>query len=154
MIGREENTPLEPQSPAEDPCESGSRDGQSLLEIEKKRGHRVYGWGLSPQQRAKGARQVYELRGGTKRTDISREESRYRKYGLTGEDVALLLLAQAGACVGCGVVFSSEINFVIDHCHKTQKVRGLLCRECNIVLAHWMTPGKLRKLAKYLEDNE
>lgn len=126
----------------------------TLLEIEKQSGHRVVTWRLSEHLRAKGARQVYELRGGKKYSEVLREEARYRKYGLTGEDVAILLIDQGGACVGCGVVFNEETNFVIDHDHTTGKVRGLLCRECNIVLAHWMTPGKLRKLAKYLEDSK
>lgn len=123
-----------------------------LLEIEKQTGQRTATWRLSEHVRAKGARQVYELRGGKKYTEVLREEACYRKYGLTGEDVAVFLINQGGACVGCGLAFSEEVNFHIDHDHDTGKVRGLLCRECNIVLAHWMTPGKLRKLAKYLED--
>lgn len=124
----------------------------TLLEIEKQSGRRTVSWRISEHLRAKGARQVYELRGGKRYTEVLREEARYRKYGLTGEDVAVFLINQGGACVGCGVVFNEDTNFVIDHDHDTGKVRGLLCRECNIVLAHWMTPGKLRKLAKYLED--
>lgn len=124
----------------------------SLLEIEKQTGRRTVTWRLSEHLRAKGARQVYELRGGTKKADFLREEKRYRKYGLTGEDVGVLLVNQGGACPGCGVAFSQEVDFVIDHCHDSGRVRGLLCGKCNIVLAHYMTPGKLRKLAKYLED--
>ena len=124
-----------------------------MLEFEKKTGRRAVGgdW-RSESHKQKGRRQVYELRGGKNRAEILREEARYRKYGITGEDVAVFLLNQSGACVGCGVVFTNEVPFVIDHCHESGKVRGLLCRECNIVLAHWMTPGKLRRLAKYLED--
>lgn len=123
-----------------------------LLEYETTSGRRTSGWGLSEYARAQGARRVYEMRGGKKLADITKEETRYRKYGLTGEDIGILLVKQSGACVGCGVAFTQEVNFHIDHDHDTGKVRGLLCRECNIVLAHWMTPGKLRRLAKYLED--
>lgn len=124
----------------------------NLLEIEKQIGRRTISWRASDHLRAKGARQVYELRGGTKYSEVLREEARYRKYGLTGEDVGVLLVNQGGVCVGCGVTFNAETNFMIDHDHETGKVRGLLCRECNLAVPRWMTPGKLRKLAKYLED--
>ena len=124
----------------------------TLLEIDQKTGRRTVTYRLSEHLRAKGARQVYELRGGRKIAEVRREESRYRKYGLNGEDVAVFLINQRGLCPGCGVAFSREVDFVIDHCHDSGKVRGLLCSKCNIVLAHYMTPGRLRKLAKYLED--
>lgn len=122
---------------------------EPLLEIEKREG--FLGWQRSDQLKKRGAVQVYEMRGGTPRAEIQREVARYRKYGLTGEDVAVLLLKQKGACMGCGVSFS-EVEFVIDHDHETLKVRGLLCGQCNIVMAHWITPEKLRRLARYLED--
>jgi hypothetical protein len=148
-VSREED-PLEPQSPAEDPCESGLRDSLSALEVEKKTGRRIIGMPRSEHLRTRGARQVYELRGGKSIAEVKRQEARFRKYGLTGEDVAVLLLSQNGACVICHVSFS-EVDFVIDHCHDSGKVRGLLCPKCNIVLPYWMTPGLLRKMAAYLE---
>jgi len=39
--------------------------------------------------------------------------------------------AQEGRCSICGVL--SE-TLLIDHCHKTGKLRGLLCRKCNTVI--------------------
>ncbi len=122
----------------------------SQLELEKAEG--FLGWQRGKQLRKRGAIQVYEMRGGTPRRQIQREVARYKKYGLTGEDVALLLLKQEGACLGCGANFNGKVDFVIDHDHATGKVRGLLCGQCNKVLAHWMTPKRLRRLAKYLED--
>jgi len=40
----------------------------------------------------------------------------------------------------------------IDHCHDSGRVRGILCKDCNLVLG-WMkdTPARLRALADYLE---
>ena len=41
---------------------------------------------------------------------------------------------------------------VIDHCHTTGLVRGLLCNSCNLVLgAVGESPDRLRALAVYLE---
>jgi hypothetical protein len=39
----------------------------------------------------------------------------------------------------------------IDHCHKTNKVRGILCRSCNLALGLMNDDlVKIRKLAKYI----
>lgn len=57
-----------------------------------------------------------------------------RKYGLTVEQLAAMVSAQGGRCAVCGVAPSgmkkSERLFV-DHCHKTGRVRSLLCSNCN-----------------------
>lgn len=55
------------------------------------------------------------------------------RHGLTLEDVELLLRRQNGVCAICG----DEGTLCIDHDHKTGKVRGLLCRRCNIGLGHF-----------------
>jgi hypothetical protein len=35
----------------------------------------------------------------------------------------------------CGVCKKDITNnYTIDHCHKSNKIRGLLCRQCNTVL--------------------
>ena len=50
------------------------------------------------------------------------------RYGITTEDYKLLLAKQSGNCAIC----KKEMGVVnIDHCHETQKVRGLLCTSCN-----------------------
>jgi hypothetical protein len=45
-------------------------------------------------------------------------------------------------------------RLAIDHDHKTNKVRGLLCSKCNTVLGYVADDSKrLRNAAKYLERN-
>lgn len=58
------------------------------------------------------------------------------KYGLTKDDYNELLNKQNGVCVICKEVNNKEIkgtavNLAVDHCHKTGKIRGLLCNNCN-----------------------
>ncbi len=56
-----------------------------------------------------------------------------RKYGITLKEVEDMRSSQGGMCAipGCG----REAK-VIDHCHSTGRVRGLLCNGCNASLGH------------------
>jgi hypothetical protein len=55
-----------------------------------------------------------------------------RVYGLTTEALIDLLLNQDGKCVVCEVYLNLESRrWHIDHDHKTNKVRGILCHFCN-----------------------
>jgi hypothetical protein len=53
-------------------------------------------------------------------------------YGLTGSQYNTLFLFQQGFCKICGK-HQNEFKhaLAVDHCHKTNKVRGLLCGNCN-----------------------
>ena len=55
------------------------------------------------------------------------------QYGMSEETYKTMEFSQNGKCAIC---FNVPINHVlfVDHCHKTKKVRGLLCRKCNAVL--------------------
>lgn len=70
-------------------------------------------------------------------------------YGMTIEDYDKMFIAQGGRCAACGKEF--EKNLCVDHDHKTGKVRGLLCSNCNLVLGLVEDePERLAKLQKYL----
>lgn len=51
-----------------------------------------------------------------------------RRYKLTIEDYEKILQDQNGLCKIC---HKKPKKIVVDHCHKTGIVRGLLCNECN-----------------------
>lgn len=54
------------------------------------------------------------------------------QYGITLEDYNNMLEAQDYKCAICGNEDEVEgRRLAIDHCHKTGKVRGLLCGKCN-----------------------
>jgi formate dehydrogenase maturation protein FdhE len=64
-------------------------------------------------------------------------------------DYALLEQHQNGACAICG---KKPDRLVVDHCHSTGKMRGLLCHQCNTVLGlvH-ESPLALKNAIEYLE---
>lgn len=73
-------------------------------------------------------------------------------YGITGEDYKALYDFQGGVCAIC--LESRRTNLAVDHCHKTEAVRGLLCARCNNqLLARGARdrPDVLRRAANYLE---
>jgi hypothetical protein len=53
------------------------------------------------------------------------------RYRLTEEQVDTMRAVQGGVCAICRNPMKRE---VIDHCHKTKAVRGLLCHPCNVKL--------------------
>lgn len=58
----------------------------------------------------------------------------YYKYGLRPEEKAALAERQGQKCGLCSRSFT-ERPATVDHCHKSGKIRGLLCRGCNSRLA-------------------
>jgi hypothetical protein len=53
-------------------------------------------------------------------------------------------------CVICG----SEEDLVVDHCHKTNTIRGMLCNHCNKGLGHFRDDPDLLEFARiYLLAN-
>lgn len=53
------------------------------------------------------------------------------KYGVTIEEYKDMLIKCNYRCQICEASHSEEKPLHIDHCHKTGKVRGLLCNKCN-----------------------
>lgn len=65
----------------------------------------------------------------------------YSDYGIYGPDKQRMIREQEGKCKICNIEFKDR-NFVdIDHDHITGRVRGILCRKCNIGLG-WYEKNK------------
>ena len=88
-------------------------------------------------------------------TEESRDYHYKRKYGITLETYELMLRAQDYTCAICGTaaVKSRNKKLVVDHCHDTGKVRGLLCNKCNVGLGQFGDNKEvLLKALAYLDD--
>lgn len=79
----------------------------------------------------------------TKGYDLSR-------YGISLAEYEELLSTQNGGCAVCGQK-DEWFNLAVDHCHGTNRVRGLLCSQCNRGIGLFRDkPELLEKAAEYL----
>jgi len=75
---------------------------------------------------------------------------RRHTYGLSIEEFNALVVAQNGRCAICFEVPVGR-GFHVDHCHLTGRIRGLLCRGCNLALGNMKDdPIRLKRAADYL----
>jgi hypothetical protein len=84
----------------------------------------------------------------------ARKNELNRYYGLTEQDYELIKDKQNNGCAICGSNVSDSLHrrLSVDHCHKTKKVRGLLCTKCNNGIGNFNDDILLLKNAiKYLE---
>lgn len=59
------------------------------------------------------------------------------KYGITVEQRDELLESQGNCCAICKSIDPGPKGWHTDHCHKTGRVRGILCNGCNVGLGHF-----------------
>lgn len=79
----------------------------------------------------------------------------FDRYGITEEQFNAMYEEQQGKCFICGIEAEASVKntLFIDHCHKSGKVRKLLCHGCNCALGYFKDdPTVLRKAAEYVEQ--
>ena len=81
------------------------------------------------RKRVRGVQGKYRLK------NLVAEKARHRKnnikkYGITEDDYLRIFEGQKGVCLICGLPQLTK-RLHIDHDHKTGKIRGLLCENCN-----------------------
>jgi Recombination endonuclease VII len=83
--------------------------------------------------------------------DCKQKEDLVQKYGLTLDEYNRIWKEQDGKCAICGL----ELERVhIDHCHRRDHVRGLLCGHCNTGLGFFRdSTDSLILAAIYLQRN-
>ncbi|MFE3765930.1 endonuclease VII domain-containing protein [Streptomyces sp. NPDC059104] len=73
-----------------------------------------------------------------------------RKYGITEAERDRMIAGQGGLCCLC--LRAPAVH--VDHCHKTGKVRGVLCFNCNTGLGLLKeNPDRILRAAEYLEGH-
>ena len=81
--------------------------------------------------------------------DYHRNWNYIHYYGITLDDYNQMFLLQKGKCLICGKHQSeTKFTFPVDHDHITGKVRGLVCRGCNVKIG-WYESFK-DKIDRYL----
>lgn len=84
---------------------------------------------------------------GVKAAKINRAKNRASVYGLTPEQINEMKIKQNFKCAICENSFETEKLTHVDHCHKTNKVRALLCHRCNLGLGYFKDDIKLMQNA-------
>jgi hypothetical protein len=81
----------------------------------------------------------------------STEGHRRRRYGVTPEDYQRMVKEQDGCCAMCKRYFGEALR--VDHCHKTGRVRRLLCHGCNVGFGFFREDANaLRTAADYSDE--
>lgn len=84
-----------------------------------------------------------------------REAHLKSRFGITIDQYAIMLESQNGKCAIC---FNETANkkgkvFLIDHDHRTGRVRGLLCTNCNSGIGFLRdSVGILERAIKYIKQ--
>ncbi len=76
-----------------------------------------------------------------------------KRFGITLEEFDCLSIAQNHVCKICNEPEKVNKNLNVDHCHKTGKIRGLLCTSCNTALGLFKDlKSNLEKAIGYLDE--
>lgn len=137
------------------------KDGLSGQCIECKKAWKKSPAGIKSAQKAR-KRYKSTLKGKKMK---KKEQKRYNKsdskknsrlkclYGITLGKKLDLYVMQSGRCAICKQAIALD-EIVVDHSHKTDKVRGLLCDRCNIGIGCLKdSPEILRNAIKYLKND-
>jgi 5-methylcytosine-specific restriction endonuclease McrA len=79
--------------------------------------------------------------------EYKRDFNYRRAYGLTAEQVDVLVVLQERRCKLCG----AEVPLVVDHDHGSGVVRGMLCHRCNLLLGQIEKVG-MDRVTSYLDS--
>lgn len=103
-------------------------------------------------------RKNYYVSPEAKKNTVARDRNKAYKrlYGLTLEQYAKLSASQGNVCKICAkknIRSGKLIELAVDHCHKTGRIRGLLCNRCNLWIGNIKdSPELAQSAAKYLTE--
>jgi hypothetical protein len=95
-----------------------------------------------------GSAKEWAYRNLARRKQVERNQKLKKRYGITLDMYAEILASQNGVCAICEYAPSAdEKALAVDHCHKTLRIRGLLCQWCNRGLGYFKDNTKVMKKA-------
>lgn len=103
---------------------------------------------LDPSQRRKSRPKMSaEEKAEKNRRNVARNRME-NVYGITWERYEEMYTAQGGKCLICS---EQKDRLAVDHCHSSGRVRGLLCRNCNVAIGMLGdNPDLVRRALLYL----
>lgn len=129
------------------------RNRDHLLEIRRFKYH------TDPKSKVKEQNKEYskKTRDNSERYRQLKNNHLKRKYKIDIHEYDRMLELQNNKCAICEIEFTENKSFwnrpCVDHCHQTNKVRGILCRQCNVML-YWYDKPKIKEAAeRYLQIN-
>lgn len=93
-------------------------------------------WRDKNKQKASDYRKQYYKDNRARRIEVARDMSFKKRYGISLQEYEACVLLQSNKCLICGSNRTSR-RLAVDHCHKTGKIRGLLCSKCNLGLGNF-----------------
>lgn len=117
------------------------------------------------QAKCKSCVSIYTKTDKQRRFDRERGKQSFRKrqqftgmlkfsFNITFEIFSKMIIDQSGLCKSCGNKLINKKEPHIDHDHKSNNIRGLLCGGCNVALGYLReSADKCYKLGKYIEEN-
>jgi len=117
------------------------------------RAARVKAWADANQERARQTKAEWYRNNHARHARLVRNRRLIVSYGITIERYEEMLAEQGAKCAACGSTSTGSKHdvFHVDHCHKTGKVRALLCAGCNVALgAVNDDASRMLALVKYL----
>lgn len=89
---------------------------------------------------------AYRKRRKAKDPDYYKDRSLRQRYGITLDTRKKMATKQRNRCAIC----RRKVALVVDHDHKTGRVRGLLCNSCNRAIGLLSTQRLLNAAKEYL----
>ena len=123
-------------------------------EKREERRQRTNAWRHKNPEKMKRVRKSYRERQREHLQKVSRRNHLKRKFKMTVDQFMALLDKQGGRCAICLTKNPAPLKvFTVDHDHKTDEVRGLLCFHCNAGIGHLKDdPRLLRAAVRYLKN--
>lgn len=109
---------------------------------------------LTPEHKAK--KRAYDVKPETKARRVGRDKRNHlqRVFKLSSDQFEAMVRDCNRRCPICKTPFSTILRErpVVDHCHRTGLIRGVICGRCNLMVGHALdNPTILRAAARYLQ---